>query len=65
MRQGAPPHAVLCLSYALRAAYDALLQKLAAAGCPLRYEAIPARCGPNHLELADIDAAVQLSLIHI
>lgn len=44
---------------AVRAAYDALLQKLAAAGCPLRYEAIPARCGPNHLELADIDAAVQ------
>lgn len=44
---------------AVRAAYDALLQKLAAAGCPLRYEAIPARCGPNHLELADIDRAVQ------
>lgn len=44
---------------AVRTAYDTLLRKLAAAGCPLRYEDIPARCGPNHLELTDIDAAVQ------
>lgn len=44
---------------AVRAAYGELLADLAAMGCPLRYEAIPARCGPNHLELADIDAAVQ------
>ena len=44
---------------AVRAAYQTLLDALAAGGCPLRYEEIPARCGPNHLELADIDRAVQ------
>lgn len=44
---------------AVRRAYQTLLDQLAARGCPLRYEEIPARCGPNHLELADIDRAVQ------
>lgn len=44
---------------AVRRAYQALLDKLAAGGCFLRLEEIPARCGPNHLELADIDRAVQ------
>lgn len=44
---------------AVRRAYQDLLDALATGGCPLRYEEIPARCGPNHLELADIDAAVQ------
>lgn len=44
---------------AVRRAYQTLLDRLAAGGCPLRYEDIPARCGPNHLELADIDRAVQ------
>lgn len=44
---------------AVRRAYQDLLDALAAGGCSLRYQEIPARCGPNHLELADIDAAVQ------
>lgn len=44
---------------AVRAAYQTLLDALAARGCSLRYEHIPARCGPNHLELSDIDRAVQ------
>lgn len=44
---------------AVRQAYQALLDALGARGCPLQYAQIPARCGPNHLELADIDRAVQ------
>lgn len=46
-------------SAAVRAAYQTLLDALGARGCSLRYEQIPARCGPNHLELSDIDRAVQ------
>lgn len=59
-----PEHPALTAALAARAAavrraYQALLDRLADEGCPLRYEEIPARCGPNHLELADIDRAVQ------
>lgn len=46
-------------SFAVRAACQTLLDALAVRGCSLRYEQIPARCGPNHLELSDIDRAVQ------